>query len=389
MLLLGASFVWLTRPERNESPEISASKLGPHEYFTQAMGTRFSLTLIGHDYGEGLMLARAAFAEVERIERRVSSWREHSEIGRLNRAEGDPSPLSAESWWMLERAQHLNALTHGAFDVTWAALKGAWNFRRAVVPPHAELLERLSHVGRSQLTLTPPPAPLDLTHPQLTLPPAPLWARDLPADHPVKGALSALSTEDKTSKTSAELYQARLASGASVDLGGIAKGYALDSAARLLRRFGARRFLLDGGGDLLAYGEGPSGVWRAGVRHPRREGLWCSLSIPDGWSVVTSGVYERFFMSEGQRMHHIIDLRTGYPAQASVSLTLVAREATLADALATGLFVLGPKEGLSVVERLEGVEALWMTPTGEVVVSEGFDRFAPSLPSRWRALSPP
>ena len=363
-------------------PAQQAHKVDSHQFIKSAMGTPFKVTLVGHSFPQARQLARLAFQELERIERRVSSWRAQSEIGVLNRAKGEWSPLSAETHWLLSRAHDLNALTRASFDVTWAALKGVWDFRAKRLPDPALVSARLKLIGAHHLSLR------GGSRPPLAPPPSPLWMRRLAPDHPLRAELSLESTEQSASAEGGERYMARLTLGAEVDLGGIAKGYALDSMARLLRRYGAGRFLIDGGGDLLAYGESPQGTeWGVGVRHPRRDELLLTLKIPSGWSVVTSGDYERYFILGGERYHHIIDLRSGYPAQGTASVTLFAREALMADALATGMMVLGAQEGLEVIEGLEGAEAMWMSVSGDVTYSSGFKRFSEALPARWGETS--
>ena len=362
----------------DQQPAQPAQQEESHQFIKDAMGTPFKVTLVGHAFPEARQLARLAFQELERIERRVSSWRAQSEIGVLNRAKGEWSPLSAETHWLLSRAYDLNALTRGSFDVTWAALKGVWDFRAKRLPDPALIKARLKLIGAQHLSLR------GKARPPLSPPPAPLWMRRLAPDHPLHAELSAEGTELRAPAEGGDGYAARLSLGAEVDLGGIAKGYALDSMARVLRRYGAERFLIDGGGDLLAYGLSQQGTaWSVGVRHPRRDELLLTLQIPSGWSVVTSGDYERYFVLGGERYHHIIDLRSGYPAQGTASVTLFAREAMMADALATGMMILGAQEGLKIIEGLEGVEAMWMSVNGAVSYSRGFKRFAKTLPARW------
>lgn len=347
-----------------------------HQFIKNAMGTPFKITFVGLPFAQAKQLARLVFQEVERIERRVSSWRAHSDIGKLNRAEGQWSPIRAETHWLLSRAQDLNALTRGSFEITWAALKGVWNFREKRIPDPKLIQERLALIGAHHLLLQGSKRPV------LSLPPSPLWMNRLEQNHPLRAELSLESTEEQ--KVGDTVYKARLSVGSQVDLGGIAKGYALDSASRLVRRYGAENFLIDGGGDLLAYGRSADKTaWSVGIKHPRKNEIFLTLSIPSGWSVVTSGDYERFFILAGQRYHHIIDVRNGYPSQGVVSVTLFAREATMADALATGMMILGPMDGLKVIEALDGVEAMWMTTEGEVIYSSGFKRFSLKLPTQW------
>ena len=269
-----------------------------------------------------------AFQEVDRIERLMSEWRPDSEISAVNGAAGQqPVVISQETFDLLTQAVELSARTNGAFDVTWAALRGQWDFK-AQPPklPDAEALDdALRRTGWRKLKL------------------------------------------DAATRT-AFLTQRGMAIG----LGGIAKGHAIDRAADVLRRAGLRRFIVDGGGDIYVAGEKANGVpWRLGVQDPRDpKQLIGALEVRDA-ALVTSGDYERYFEVGGRRYHHIIDLKTGYPAERSRAVTVRARNATLADALATALFVLGPKRGIAVANSMEGVEAAIVGPDGRLHTTEG------------------
>lgn len=170
-----------------------------------------------------------------------------------------------------------------------------------------------------------------------------------------------------------------------IDLGGIAKGYAVDQMAWVLKKLGYTDFIVDGGGDVYMYGSQLNGKpWSVGVQHPRSRDLFTHLYIPSGWSVVSSGDYERFFVAERQRWHHIIDLRTGYPAQGSVATTVIAKNTLEADAYSTALFILGPREGLQLAEQIPNLEVLFFEPTGKVVATSGFMNFTHKIPKQWK-----
>lgn len=136
-----------------------------------------------------------------------------------------------------------------------------------------------------------------------------------------------------------------------IDLGAIAKGILADRAATLLRSWGYRQGLLDFGGDILLLGEKINAPWRVAVRHPRQGGRWWGIVHVRDLAVVTSGDYERYFVFEKRRYHHLLDPKTGLPARACVSVTVVGPLASLADALSTALFVLGPERGLPLLAR--------------------------------------
>ena len=153
-----------------------------------------------------------------------------------------------------------------------------------------------------------------------------------------------------------------------LDLGGIAKGYAVDLAALALRSLGFRSAIVDAGGDMRLVGRRPDGrPWRIAIRHPRRRDVFLGCLELEDVAVATSGDYERFFMHRGCRYHHILDPRTGMPGRAFGSVTVVARDACLADALATGLFLVDHERGLEIVEALPGIEAVFVYAEGESV----------------------
>jgi thiamine biosynthesis lipoprotein len=150
------------------------------------------------------------------------------------------------------------------------------------------------------------------------------------------------------------------------DLGGIAKGYAVDAAARTIRRLGFKSAIMNAGGDLALVGRRPDGEpWRIAIRHPRRSGEFLGYLDLEDVTVATSGDYERCFIHEGRRYHHILDPSTGMPGTGSNSVTVVSASTGLSDALATGLFLLGPAAGLEVAESLADVDAVFAYADGE------------------------
>jgi thiamine biosynthesis lipoprotein len=162
-------------------------------------------------------------------------------------------------------------------------------------------------------------------------------------------------------------------SGYVLDIGGVAKGYALDLAAEKIRRLGFQAAIVNAGGDIKILGDKPGeGPWRIAVRHPRRrhEFLGCLNLGPV--SVATSGDYERSFTFDGKTYHHILDPRDGMPSGRSVSVTVIGPDAGLCDALATGLFVLGAPEAVALAESLPGIEAVFVFGEDlEVVTTSG------------------
>lgn len=262
-----------------------------------------------------------ALAAIAEVERQANEWRSDAPLAQLNRAAGgDYLAVPEDLWALLALARSLAEATQGAFDPTWAALWGLWDFRPGAdprVPAPAEVQARRGLVG---------------------------W-RDLQ-----------LRAEDRS---------ARLArAGMAVGLGGIAKGWALDRAAAELRRAGIGDFLLSAGGQVLAGGSRDGEPWTVGLRHPRqgRDAVWGYFPLQDGESLSTSGDYERFWLRDGVRYHHILDPRSGYPAGLGRAdwphgVAVLARGAAQADALSTAALVLGPQAEALIAPLCLGIFA--------------------------------
>ena len=157
---------------------------------------------------------------------------------------------------------------------------------------------------------------------------------------------------------------------AAIDLGGIAKGYALKEAVNLLQKEGIRSALIDAGGDIYALGTFRGKPWKVGIRKPREEGIFGVLEVSD-YSVVTSGDYERFFEKDGVVYHHILNPKTGFPARSMISATVICKDPVRADAWSTALFVMEPDQALNTIEEIADLEAVLITAKGEVLCSSG------------------
>ncbi|MEE2757250.1 MAG: FAD:protein FMN transferase [Myxococcota bacterium] len=301
------------------------------------MGTTFTI-IVGDEITEARaeQVMDGAFKEVARIESLMSEWLPNSEISNINGNAGRlPTKVSVETMNVLSTALNVSRLSKGAFDPTWACLRGLWSFKdeNPRLPKRSELLRRLKSVDYNKIIV---------------------------------------------SETDRTIYLAE--SGMALGLGAIAKGYAIDRVKELLRGQGIKNFIIDGGGDLHASGRKPDGPWTVGIRHPRQAELLVEFPIRDR-SIVTSGDYERFFMMGSRRYHHILDLKTGMPARNSVSVTILADDAIFADAIATAVFVMGPADGLKLVDSMSGVDAIILAPDGRIHRSA---RLRLNLPDRWR-----
>jgi len=155
-----------------------------------------------------------------------------------------------------------------------------------------------------------------------------------------------------------------------IDLGGIAKGYAIGQAVVALKSNGINSALIDAGGDVYALGKRGADLWKVGLRNPRGDDLIAALDV-ENKAVMGSGDYQRFFMENGRRYHHIFDPKTGYPARGVIGTTLVHPDPTLADAWNTAIFILGPEKGLSLAEKMPDMEAVMVTDAKQLQYTSG------------------
>lgn len=278
---------------------------------------------------QALAAIDAAFDEMARIDAMMSSYREDSEVATINRAgaqAGSSAAISAELDSVLRTALEISERSTGAFDVTIAPVMKLWGFGTdSLHVPAAERIQaQLAAVGFHHLKL----------------------------EHAENEG--APSTRVRFAKDHA-----------AIDLGGIAKGYAIDRGWQTLAQHGFHDVLVEAGGDLRVKSSpltaGRRYIW---VRHPRAADEFFARFKVDGGAVATSGDYERFFEHDSRRYHHILDPKTGYPAwndsagTQMLGVTVVAPTAMIADAFATAVFVLGPEHGISLAEKTERLEAL-------------------------------
>lgn len=313
---------------RDQQPPVDPGPVAIHATEGEVMGTTFAIEAVGTAEVEAHL--EAAVAELRRIDDGMTTWRE-SELTALNARAGEgPVEVSAELARLVARALAVAELTDGAFDPTWHSVAHLWNFRAdpPVLPDGDELARALERVG---------------------------WGR-------VRVDLDASTVE--------------LPQGTSLGLGGIAKGYGVDRAMAVLMERGVRHAVVDAGGDMKCLGQRLGEPWEVAIKHPRAEDFVLAVLPVSNRCVVTSGDYERYFELDGRRYHHILDPRTGRPAEGCMSATVVGPDAALADALGTAMCVLGPDRGLEIIERLPRTEALLVDLEGRVHRSSGLPAVA-------------
>ena len=311
-------------------------KLARYNITRDMMGTFVTITLLASSEEEAQDACTAAFAKIQRVDSLMSTYRADSEISEANRRAGtEPVPLSDETMEVLALSAKYSELSGGAFDITIVPLMKLWKAaqRDGTMPDAAAIRDAAALVDYHNVTL---------------------------------------DNEARTVRFAQPLTE--------VDLGGIAKGYAVDLALAELSNKGTTAALVNAGGDIATLGRPPeTGAWRIGIQKPGRanERLPEVVHITTG-AVATSGDYERFVEINGKRYSHIKDPRTGMPVEKIYSVTVVAPNATAADALATACSVLGPIDGLKLAATLDDVEVMYIIAGDagpEIAKSEGFDQY--------------
>lgn len=294
------------------------------------MGTSFSITVTAEDSFFAMRALDAGFAEIDRIEAAISSWRPGSETSRVNLEAGRRSVrVSDDLFGLIERSLKVSALTEGAFDITFAALDPVWRFDGTMtrVPDSAAVAVSVVHVGWERIVLDPEARTVFLPD-----------------------------------------------SGMRIGFGAIGKGFAADRVRGLLVGLGVEGGLVNAGGDLSTWGTEADGEpWTVAVAdpaHPDEVLAWMDVS---NRAVVTSGDYERYAELEGRRYAHILDPRTGWPVAGLRAVTVIGPDAERADALATALFVMGKERGLELAGRLPGFEAFFVDDRGGFAFSPGIE----------------
>ena len=154
-----------------------------------------------------------------------------------------------------------------------------------------------------------------------------------------------------------------------LNFGAFAKGYAIDQSIKYLKKFSIKHAIINTGGDLKAIGKHGDRAWRIGIRHPRKNSLIASIETQGEESIFTSGDYQRFYIHNGKRYHHILDPRTGYPAQGTQSVTVIHTNSGLADAAATALFIAGPDEWIKIAKKLKLKQVMLIDSNGTIHVT--------------------
>ena len=293
-----------------------------------SMGSSLKVSIWTTDAGKASGAAERVAKEFDRLESLLSVWKDGSDVVRLNSAAGrQPITVSRETLDVLTAARIGSEQTAGKFDITFGALADIWKFdhdQDNTIPDRAAIEKRLPLVDFRAVQVDAANGTAFISRP-----------------------------------------------GVRVHLGGIGKGYAIDVAIGFLRGEGLKDFLIQAGGDMYASGTNNGTPWKLGIADPRGDHApFAAIALRDE-TLSTSGDYERSFMKDRVRYHHLLDPDRGEPARLSRSVTIVATRATLADVLSTGVFIMGPDEGMALIEQLRDVEGVIVTASNEVLISSG------------------
>lgn len=294
------------------------------------LGSPFEISVVANDSIKANEYSNLAINEVKRIENLISDWIPTTQISEINKNAGiQPVKVDEEVFDLVERAIKISKLTNGAFDISYASMDKIWKFDGSMkeMPTPEAIKKSVEKIGYQNIIL------------------------------------------DKENKT----IFLKL-TGMKLGLGGIGQGYIADKVKELLQSKGCNSGLVNVSGDINTWGKQPNGeLWTVGIVNPMNKNKVFATFPLDNSAVETSGNYEKFVTFNGIRYSHIIDPRTGYPATGIVSVSVFSKQTEIADALATGIFVLGVDVGLDLVNQLKGIQCIIVDDKGKIHASKGID----------------
>ena len=292
------------------------------------MGTNIYVEVWAETPVQGELALRSVMAEMERINQLMSPYIDTSELSLINAKAGQqPVVISDEMFELLDKSVNISALTKGAFDITFASVGYLYNYKQNQRPDEATIASLLAAVNYKHIDL------------------------------------------NKHNKTVAFTHEK-----VKIDLGGIAKGHAVDNSISLLERMGIMHGLVTAGGDTRLIGDRRGKPWIVGIRDPRDEEKQAVVMPLQDSAMSTSGDYERYFEEDGKRYHHILSPKTGKSTYDVQSVSIIGPSSTYNDALSTAIFVMGLREGLGMINRIDGYDAVVMDNQRKMHYSNGLQQ---------------
>lgn len=301
-----------------------------HKRSTFLLGSPFEITLVGKDTLEINTNIDIAISELKRIENLISDWIPTSQVSEINRNAGiKPVVVPSELIDLIERSIKISKLTDGAFDITYASMDKIWKFDGSMksMPTPEEIRKSVEKVGFKNIIIN---------------------------------------------KENSSVYLK--IKGMKMGFGGIGQGYIADKIKELLVSKGIVSGIINVSGDISTWGRQPNGdQWRIAIKNPlNKSKVFATFPLED-IAVETSGSYEKYVVFNNKKYSHIIDTRTGYPVQGVSSVTVFAKTTELADALATGIFVMGVEVGIDLINQLPGVGCIMVDDNGKIYSSKSID----------------
>jgi thiamine biosynthesis lipoprotein len=294
------------------------------------LGSPFEITVVAKDSVEGKQFTDLAINEVKRIENQISDWIPTTQISLVNKNAGIQAvKVDTEVFELVARAIKISEITDGAFDISYASMDKIWKFdgSMTVMPTEEAIKKSVAKIGFKNIVMNKEDQSIFLKLPGMKL-----------------------------------------------GLGGIGQGYIADKVKAVLVANGCNSGIVNVSGDINAWGKQINQKpWTVGIINPMNKNKVFATFPLENSSVETSGNYEKYVIFNGIRYSHIIDPRTGYPTQGVVSVSVFAKQTEIADALATGIFVLGVEVGLDLVNQLKGIECIIVDDKGKIHASKGID----------------
>ena len=289
------------------------------------MGTAIHVELWHTDKVTAKKNIQYVFDEMRRIDRLMSPYKKESEISLINdQAAKHAVKISSELFNLIQQSINMSKLSNGAFDITFASIGHRYDYRKKQQPSKKEIAEHLKSINYKNIQLN---------------------------------------------KNNQTIFFTR--AGTRIDLGGIAKGHAVDNAIKILQQHGIQQAMVSAGGDTRIIGDKKGRPWYVGIRHPRKKNESAVVLPLSQTAISTSGDYERYFIKDGVRHHHIIKPSTGDSARELRSVSILADRSTTADALSTTVFILGLNKGMKLVASLKNIEAIIIDNNGQMHYSSG------------------
>ncbi len=297
------------------------SKWIDHQF--PVMGTEVTVRFWLADKNKAELAKQAVINEMHRIDEAMSPFIKESLLSQINQqAALHPVKITTELFQLIEKSLEVSKLTQGAFDITFSSVGYLYDYRLKQKPTNQQIKEHLPFINYKLIQLDPE---------KITI-----------------------------------FFKKK---GVRIDLGGIAKGHAVDNSIKILKSFGITEASVTAGGDTYVLGDNGGKMWRIGIKHPRAESKVVTILPLADTAISTSGDYERFFIEDGKRYHHIINPKTGRSASEVESVTILADTSTFADALSTSVFILGVKKGLQLVESLPEISTIIVDKKGQIFYS--------------------